>query len=378
MPRTPDPSYWGNPPQTPTAASRAQRQATPHQPASQPYAAPQPQQAWQQPYAQPKQANAPETGQAQQPYATPQPQANPYAQPQADPHAQPQPQTTPQQPNATPAKQPKPRRRSIAFVAIAVVAALAVIVCIVLLLRGAVQSGIEQITGSDASSPTGIVDDGSAFDTTVDPDVAMMNGTVRSYYGLSGSDPITRDELDAIQHDYFHDTEHASDLMPAGVYVVGETINAGTYWFEGEDDELSSFYLLQPTDDGHAYNVELLNDYYGHNLMELKSGEVLILDNNEGMRSIDPIAPLEDGFEAPYSSGVYRVGVDVPAGTYRLSVGSGADDFSAVYVMADLEYGDDSYLYEAQYVEGDTPEEIVLEEGTYIELYNMTMSPIKA
>lgn len=324
MPPTPDSSYWGNPPHTPTAASRARQTAHPQQ----------------------------------QPWPTP-------AQDAGEAFNQ-------------PAARTKPRRRSVAFVSVVVVAAVVVIICLVLFLRGAVQSGIEQITGSSADAPAGIVEDDGTFDSTAEPDTVMMNRVVRSYYGLSGSDPLTRNELDTIQHDYFHDAEHEGGLMPAGVYVVGETINAGTYWFEGEDDEPSSFYLLQPTDDGQAYNVTLLNDYYGHNLMDLKAGEVLILDNNADMQHIDPIAPLDDEFEAPYSSGVYRVGVDVPAGSYRLDVGSGADDFSAVYVMADLEYGDGSYLYEAQYVEGDTPEEIVLEEGTYVELYNMTMSPIVA
>lgn len=395
MPSMPDPSYWGNPPQTPTAASRAQRQAMP-------------QQAWQ-PQSVGRQPAGPE--QASQPYAAPptgpntqqghtdqprtQPQATPYAQPQAAPQPQQQPGVAPvqaappQQPDGTPQQHPnatsgqpnkrhKSRRHSVVIVAIAAVATLAVIICVVLLVRGAIQAGIEQIAGSTANAPSGIVDDGGSFDSATEPDIAMMNSTVRSYYGLSGSDPLTRDELDAIQHDHFDDADHSGQAMPSGVYIVGETINAGTYWFEGEDAELSSFYLLQPTDDGKGYNVALLNDYYGHNLMELKNGEVLILDNDEGMRHIDPIAPLDNGFKAPYSSGVYRVGVDVPAGSYRLGIGSGADDFSAIYIMSDLEYTDGSYLYEAQYVEGDRPDEVTLEEGTYVELYNMTMSPIKA
>ena len=46
--------------------------------------------------------------------------------------------------------------------------------------------------------------------------------------------------------------------------------------------------------------------------------------------------------------------------------------------MKELEFQDNSYLFEAYYIEGDQPDEITLEEGTYIELYNMSMNQIIA
>ena len=46
--------------------------------------------------------------------------------------------------------------------------------------------------------------------------------------------------------------------------------------------------------------------------------------------------------------------------------------------MKDLEFSDSSYLLETYYIEGDQPDEITLQEGTYIELYNMSMTKIVA
>ena len=44
--------------------------------------------------------------------------------------------------------------------------------------------------------------------------------------------------------------------------------------------------------------------------------------------------------------------------------------------MRDLEYSEDSYLNELYYISGDEPGEITLEEGTYVELYNMSMTSL--
>ena len=86
---------------------------------------------------------------------------------------------------------------------------------------------------------------------------------------------------------------------------------------------------------------------------------------------------MDETFSSPYQSGVYRVGIDIPAGTYQLKLGP-ADDYSACYVMKDLNFTDDSYLFEGYYIEGDQPDEVVLEEGTYVELYNMCMTSLTA
>lgn len=204
-----------------------------------------------------------------------------------------------------------------------------------------------------------------------------LNNETRRAFGLSGSASLSETELNSIQSDFFSDAGRTPDSegsYATGVYRVGTDIPAGGYWFTGSNTQLSYFYLLQPTAKGSsAYNTVHVNNYYGHNLMDLEDGEVLILDNNGTMC---PIQQMDETFNAPYESGVYRVGVDVPEGSYQLIVGDGADDYSACYVMADLDFDEDSsYLYSDYFVKGDKPETITLEAGTYVELYNMQMKP---
>jgi hypothetical protein len=76
---------------------------------------------------------------------------------------------------------------------------------------------------------------------------------------------------------------------------------------------------------------------------------------------------------APYLNGVYRVGTDIPAGTYTLS-GGDANDYCAYFVMNSLDFTGDNVIEQNEFYDASTiPSEttITLEEGTFIELYNM-------
>lgn len=204
-----------------------------------------------------------------------------------------------------------------------------------------------------------------------------LNRETRRDFGLAGNAALGNAELDAIQSDFFGNASKAPDASgnyAAGVYHVGTDVPAGSYWFTGSETDLSYFYILQPASSGSStYNTVHINSYYGHNLMDLQDGDVLILNNKGTMVSLDK---MNDTFTAPYGSGVYRVGTDIPEGTYQLIVGDGANDYSACYVMSDLNFDEySSYLYSDYFVKGDTPDTITLEAGTYIELYNMQMKP---
>ena len=401
MPDTPDPSYWGNPPETPRhgSPSAAGGTPTPYGGAQQmPPAAgtPQPQAA-----GYPHQQAAP--GSSSSPYAAQQPQPTPQAAPAAAPGAagRPQPQAAPQpgsyyapvagqgqppygqppygtHPYNTPPIPPAPpaARKTSHKGAIA-----AVIVVLVL----ATLFGVAGCTACTAAVLT--LDAGSNYedlpfndDTTPSPDygsddTAFMNQSLRSTFGLSGSGSITESDLATIKGTAFPNATTAPDAQgryAAGIYRVGTDIPAGTYWFNGSSTNLSYFYVLVNTLDDSTYDTIYANSYYGHNLMELLDGDLLILDNNGTM---EPIEAMTDTFAPPYHSGVYRVGTDIPAGTYYLGVGDGADDISACFVMSDLYFDDSSYLYSSTFLPGDDPGTVTLEDGTYVELYNMTMRP---
>lgn len=423
MPDTPDPSYWGNPPETPHRGGQGAAPGTPIPPAYNgaqmpPQAGtPQPQDAAAAGTPQPQAAAAGFSPQQAAPSAAadprptqqpqPTPQAAPQPQPAPGPAATPQPQAIPQpqaaqQPGyyAAPAGQGQPpygqppynaysyhtppappappavhkTSHKGAIAAIIVVLVLAALfgiggctACTAAVLTLDAGSNYEDLPFSDNNSTP--LPDSSSDDT------AFMNQSLRSTFGLSGSGSITDSDLATIKSTAFPNATTAPDAQgryAAGIYRVGTDIPAGTYWFSGSSTDLSYFYVLVNTFDDNTYDTIYANSYYGHNLMELLDGDVLVLDNSGTM---EPIEAMTDAFTPPYHSGVYRVGTDIPAGTYYLGVGDGADDISACFVMSDLYFDDSSYLYSSTFLPGDDPGTVTLEDGTYVELYNMTMRP---
>lgn len=200
-----------------------------------------------------------------------------------------------------------------------------------------------------------------------------LNEDLRYRYSLDDSNEggsITKNELDSIDSILANESNNATNLR-AGVYYVGSTLDPGSYWVEGTNNNLTYYFLLSPSDSSNSnYDVALVNNYYGHNIVEVSEGEVLVIENKA-----TPLEQFSQTFSSPYGSGVYRVGTDVPAGTYTLSAGK-ADDYYAYYVMSNLSYDDNSYLEKETYMMlPDKQPTITLKEGTYIELYNLSMRP---
>ncbi len=261
----------------------------------------------------------------------------------------------------------------------AAITALIIAACMAVFSFGAVACSTIFDSANSGYSGTSNAFDGNSsngYSNSLDADQSSLNASARSALGLTGSSAFTENDLATVQATCFNNASIKPDAngnYGVGVYHVGTDLPAGTYWFSGSSSQLSYFYILTPTSSGAStYNVSHVNNYYGHNLMELQEGEVFILDNQGTMT---PIEKMTQKFSQPYTSGVYRVGTDVPAGTYKLTVGDGANDYSACYVMSDLNFNDSSYLYSNYFVPGDNPGEVVLEEGDYIELYNMQMTP---
>ena len=368
MPSTPDQQYWGNPPQTPRSKNIPQQQPQP-------------------------QASAASGGHkpmAGQPAGSQPSRQTPGAgQNATEPHAQRQTTSSPSQatatqsdPNFTPtapsAPGDHPQKHTGLIIAITIIAA------VLVSMGGCVACSAVVSTAFDGSDNTWYTHDdndqrgfGQGSPQT---EQEYLNNETRRSFGIAGKSALSKADLDGIQVDSFGNASKAPDSSgsyAAGVYYVGTDIPAGGYWFTGKTDELSNFYLLKPSDSstGSAtlYDTVHINSYYGHNLTNLEDGEVLILDNDGTMVPLDQ---MRETFCSPYGSGVYRVGVDVPEGTYQLVVGDGADDYSACYVMADLDYDEDSsYLYSDYFVKGDKAGTVTLKAGTYIELYNMQMKP---
>lgn len=402
--KMPDPSYWGNPPQTPTrGTSTRQAHSMPQNPyqqnSQQPQPQAQPQQGFQyqqpgfqsqqtQPTPQPDfQSQQQPTSQAQpgfQPQQQQTSQAQPgfqYQQPgfqSPQPQPIPQPIPQPQQPGASQQSAPVPPKQK-SHHGCLIGAIIAIVLVIVLGIAGCVAlTGYAASTLSDPNTNYryfSIPEQPSTPDLPDDANTVLNNEYFRHAFDLTGNASLSNEELATIKETYYPNQSgqpNEENQYTDGVYYIGTDIPAGSYWFSGSDTDISYFFILSPNENNDLYDVTHMNNYYGHNIMEVKDGQVLVVANNGTMQ---PLSSFNETFSSPYGSGTYRVGTDIPAGTYQLALGD-ANDYSACYVMRDLEYSEDSYLYESYYISGDKPGEITLEEGTYVELYNMSMTSL--
>ena len=82
--------------------------------------------------------------------------------------------------------------------------------------------------------------------------------------------------------------------------------------------------------------------------------------------------------QAPYGSGLYLVGEDIPAGTYAVTVDESAEEAagqeSAAFVMKDLAFDDGSITDEKYVVRGGT-QTVEVEDGEWLELYAAMATP---
>ena len=97
-------------------------------------------------------------------------------------------------------------------------------------------------------------------------------------------------------------------------------------------------------------------------------GDLIVFAGPKGSH-LYPAAKASVEAASPYQSGVYRVGIDVPAGTYAVTVqaeASAATEYeSAAYVMKDLEFEDDS-IVETKYVIAGGSQTITVTDGQYV------------
>ena len=307
---------------------------------------------------------------AQAPYDT---TAQPFDAPKQAPCTNPVQQpygTAPQQPFVA-ASEPKKNSNTGCFIALGIVALLSFVAGLLVFM--AIFNVVDQIGTSVKEAVEEVIDpDGtssSSSDTSSESKKASNNASLRIALGETAStDAFTKKELEGFQKEYFADSKATGKNKPQGIYFVGSDIKAGDYWMGGSDSESSYFYVLEK--DGKGYSCRIANNYYGHNLISVSKGEVLVVIN--GSEGFCKLSDMNETFSDPYTNGVFRVGTDIPAGTYTLKAGKDSDSYCAYYIMSNLSYEGD-YITEQKH-ESDQSKmstyTITVEEGQYLELYN--------
>lgn len=159
-----------------------------------------------------------------------------------------------------------------------------------------------------------------------------------------------------------------------GLYVVGEDIDPGIYFLEGNQTTEGSFIIFDQ-ESKDAYTVSASVVYYGNYFAELEKGDVIFFSTPSDSLMY-PAADTSIEVTDPIQSGLYRVGIDIPAGTYTVSYQTGApteaSQESGVYIMKDLEWDEDSILEDHYLIEGGS-HTITVTDGQYVELFLATM-----
>ena len=163
----------------------------------------------------------------------------------------------------------------------------------------------------------------------------------------------------------------------AGVYVVGRDIDEGLYFLQGNPSTEAEFYLFSPEGSG-TYSMSAAVTYTGNYFADLENGQVIAFMPSAKSMLMIPADQADFQPQTPYASGLYRVGQDIPAGTYTITVSPDAphnasQDYAA-YVMKDLDFDDDSIIDSKPLLRGST-QTVTVEDGEWLELFGTIATP---
>lgn len=163
----------------------------------------------------------------------------------------------------------------------------------------------------------------------------------------------------------------------AGVYVVGRDVDEGLYFLQGNPSTEAEFYLFSPEGSG-TYSMSAAVTYTGNYFADLENGQVIAFMPSAKSMLMIPADQADFQPQTPYASGLYRVGQDIPAGTYTITVSPDAphnasQDYAA-YVMKDLDFDDDSIIDSKPLLRGST-QTVTVEDGEWLELFGTIATP---
>ena len=189
--------------------------------------------------------------------------------------------------------------------------------------------------------------------------------------------------------DYFDVEEGeitASGSFARGAYRVGgeDGIAPGLYYLEGSQSGVSNFYVFHDDDDNADdpnYRTRISVEYFGNYYTQLEDGDAIVFVPFSPSSTMHIASDQPMDVVPPYQSGCYRVGIDIPAGTYTITCDAEAaretDSEAGAYVMSDLDFNEDSIVESAYIIKGGR-QTITVEAGEYLELFAAIATPATA
>lgn len=240
----------------------------------------------------------------------------------------------------------------------------------------------------------------SMLASSIDRIAQHDNGSIYSDHAYSGQDDRYGDRSGATKA-YAYDTILAIlDAKPGnvenkegyeGAFIVGKesNITPGLYYFSGSQDEAGEIHIFDPVKqqprsssdrntnrNTNRYTVRASISYIGNYFVELDEGQLVVFlppDGNLTMH-LAPKSPIVT--DNPLQSGCYRVGIDIPEGTYNASLGSQLELQAAsqegldpcVNVTNNVSFDEDTETLEYSIVGGSTTS-VKVKNGQFLELY---------
>lgn len=203
-----------------------------------------------------------------------------------------------------------------------------------------------------------------------DPDNPFSPNWKPPAYGL------TLDEIKDMDH--LSDGQAISGKYTPGVYEVGvgKDIEPGLYYMEGDPTQAISYTIYAAVSPEYYQSVRAIN-YFGNYFANLKEGDVLAWDAPDNLRFY-PAEHASFKPTAPYQSGLYRVGKDIPAGVYNITINPALKPEGGIepgaFVMSDLEFSTFSITDEKHVLPGGS-QAITVKDGDWLELYAAQATP---
>ncbi|WP_087193278.1 hypothetical protein [Gordonibacter sp. An230] len=163
----------------------------------------------------------------------------------------------------------------------------------------------------------------------------------------------------------------------SGVYEVGVDIMPGRYFLDGSPSAESYLYVFKG-ENGGTYRTDKSLVYFGNYYADLETGDLVVFEAPDENARMYPESEATFEPQAPYKSGLYLAGKDIPAGTYTITVDEDAEGMAeqecAAYVMSDLAFDTDS-ITDTKYVVRGGTQTVTIKDGEWLELYAATATP---
>ena len=175
-----------------------------------------------------------------------------------------------------------------------------------------------------------------------------------------------------------------------GAYVIGgeDAPSAGTYELTGSQVKPGELYVYAPSEEEPGkYESKYALSYFGFTLVELNAGDAVFFTPPEQTNLITTMPATPIDATAPYESGLYRVGVDIPAGAYTVTqeeqsaaaIAEKAFTSPQAIVYDSLDFALNENVSEEflpELAEGPVSVVVTVEDGQYLELYGCTATPL--